>query len=75
MIKKIEKIFSEVTGLTEIEFTEKTRLDKIPELSSLGIVQFVCELEDEFDISVPNSKLKKFKTVGDVIAFIEENME
>ncbi len=75
MIKKIERIFSEVTGLTDLNFTEKTRLDKIPELSSLGIVQFICEIEDEFDVSVPNSKLKKIKTVGDVVAFLEENIE
>ncbi len=74
MIKKIESIFSEVTGLTDLNFTEKTRIDKIQGLSSLSIVQFICEIEDEFDVSVPNSKLKKIKTVGDVIQFLEENM-
>ena len=28
MIKRIEKVFSEVTGKTDVNFTEKTKIDK-----------------------------------------------
>lgn len=73
MLKKIEKIFSEVTGLTDINFTEKTRLDKIYNFSSLSLIQLICAIEDEFDIEIPNSAIKKIKTVRDVIDFIEIN--
>jgi acyl carrier protein len=52
---------------------EKTKIEKIPELSSLGVVQLICGLEDEFDIEIPNSALKKIKTVGDVVKFLEKN--
>ena len=75
MIERIEKIFTEVTGITDIEFTEKTRLDKKLIVSSLTLIQFVCALEDEFDIEIPNSAIKKIKTVKDVIKFIEEVTE
>ena len=51
----------------------KTKIDKIPELSSLGVVQLICGLEDEFDVEIPNTVLKKFKTVGDVVKFLEKN--
>lgn len=74
MIERIEKVFSEVTGVDNLNFTAKTKLDKIPGLSSLGIVQIICGLEDEFDIDIPNSAVKKIKTVGDVIKFLEKNM-
>lgn len=73
MIKQIENIFSEVTGLTDLNFTEKTRFDKIYDISSLAMIQMICALEDEFDIEIPNSAIKKFKTVKDVINFIEKN--
>lgn len=73
MVKQIENLFSEVTGLTDLNFTEKTRFDKISNISSLTMIQLVCALEDEFDIEIPNSALKKFKTVKDVIKFIEKN--
>ena len=75
MIKRIEKVFAEVTGKTDISFTEKTKIDKNLGISSLGIVQLICGLEDEFDVEIPNSAIKKFKTVKDVISFLEKNTD
>lgn len=73
MIERIEKVFSEVTGRDDLNFTEKTRLDKNFEFTSLSFIQLICGLEDEFDIEIPNSVLKKMKTVGDVVKFLEKN--
>jgi acyl carrier protein len=75
MVKRIEEIFSNVTGLTNLNFTEKTRFDKDFDLSSLAMIQLVCAIEDEFDIEIPNSAIKKFKTVKNVINFIEKNID
>lgn len=74
MIKRIEKVFSEVTGRADINFTEKTKIDKKLGISSLGVIQLICGLEDEFDVEIPNSAIKKFKTVKDVIEFLEKNV-
>lgn len=75
MIKRIEKVFSEVTGRDDLNFTEKTRLDKNFEFTSLSFIQLICGLEDEFDIDIPNSVVKKIKTVGDIVKFLEKNMD
>jgi acyl carrier protein len=75
MIKRIEKVFSEVTGKDDLNFTEKTRLDKNFEFTSLSFIQLICGLEDEFDIDIPNSTVKKIKTVGDIVKFLEKNMD
>lgn len=72
MIDRIEKIFTEVTGKKDISITPKTRLDSSLGISSLGLIQLICAIEDEFDIEIPNSAIKKFKTVSDVINFIEK---
>ena len=75
MIDRIEKIFTEVTGKKDIRITPKTRLDNSLGISSLGLIQLICAIEDEFDIEIPNSAIKKFKTVGDVADFIKKNTE
>ncbi|MGN0448084.1 MAG: acyl carrier protein [Acutalibacteraceae bacterium] len=70
MIKRIEEIYTEVTGHQGVKFTEDTRLDN--EFNSLSLVQFICCIEDEFDIEVPNSAIKSIKTVGDAVRLIEK---
>lgn len=75
MIERIEKVFSEVTGRDDLNFTEKTRLDKNFEFTSLSFIQLICGLEDEFDVDIPNSMVKKIKTVGDIVKFLEKNMD
>lgn len=74
MLSRVEKVFHEVTGRTDVNLTEKTKIDKNLGISSLGVVQIICGLEDEFDIEIPNSVIKKLKTVGDVIKYLEENL-
>lgn len=73
MLEKLEKIFCEITGVSDIELTEKTKINKISNISSLAVIQLICAIEDEFDIEIPNSQIKKFKTVKDIISFIEKN--
>jgi len=39
---------------------------------SLDTVELVMELEDEFDLSIPDESAEKIKTVGDAVKYIEE---
>lgn len=41
---------------------------------SLGIVDLVMALEDEFDIEINEDQYENFKTVGDIVKYIEENV-
>ena len=72
MLERLQNIFNELTGRTDIIITPKTKLNnKEFNFSSFAIIQLICAIEDEFDIEIPNSAIKKFKTVKDVLAFIE----
>jgi len=72
MLERLQNIFNELTGRTDIIITLKTKLNnKEFNFSSFAIIQLICAIEDEFDIEIPNSAIKKFKTVKDVLAFIE----
>ena len=75
MLSRLEKIFVDVTGISDIELSEKTKIKKIANVSSLAMVKLICAIEDEFDVDIPNSQLKKFKTVKDIIEFLEEEAE
>ena len=72
MIEKLTKIICEHTGNNDITITEDTVLIADLGLNSLDLVNLACVVEDEFDIEIPDRAIKDFKTVGDVIAFIEK---
>ncbi|MCS7021187.1 MAG: acyl carrier protein [Gemmataceae bacterium] len=42
---------------------------------SLDVVEFVMELEDEFEIQIPDTDAEKIRTVGDVIDYIVAKLE
>ena len=72
MIEKLTKIICEHTGNNDITITEDTVLIADLGLNSLDLVNLACIVEDEFNIEIPDRAIKDFKTVGDVIAFIEK---
>jgi acyl carrier protein len=39
---------------------------------SLDIVELVMELEDEFDVNIPDEDAEKMQTVGDAVKYINE---
>jgi len=40
---------------------------------SLDIVELVMELEDKFDIQIPDEEAEKIQTVGDAVQYIESS--
>ena len=42
------------------------------DLDSIRIMEMIGEIEDRFDIEIPDRKLRELQTVGQIIAFIEE---
>ena len=74
MLTELQKLFNDVVGREDIELTLKTKLKELP-LSSLGLVQLICAMEDEYDIEISNADMKKFKTVKDVVEYLEKVVE
>ncbi len=71
MLSELQKLFNDVVGREDIELTLKTKMKDLP-LSSLGLVQLICAIEDEYDIEISNADMKKFKTVKDVVEYLEK---
>lgn len=71
MLEKMTAIIQEYMG-EDIAINEDTVLFADLGLNSLDLVNLSCEVEDAFDVEIPDRAIKDFKTVGDVIAFIEK---
>ena len=73
MLAELQTIYNDVTGTDNFVLNPKTKL-KDMNLSSLGLVQLICAIEDEYDIEISNSSLKGFKTVKDVVEYLEKTV-
>ena len=54
--------------------TEETNLKSELGLNSIGMLYIMITIEEKFEISFENSHIEDFKTVGDVIGYIEANI-
>ena len=61
--------------MSDIEAKVKAIIvDKLLGADSLDTVELIMEFEKEFGITIPDDKSEKISTVGDAIAYIEENV-
>lgn len=74
MIEKVIDILADFTTLEKDMITEKTSLVTDLGLSSLDVINVVVAFEDEFDIEIPDQKIKELVTVGDIVEYLERNV-
>lgn len=72
MLEKLKEILLKNTDVKIEEINENSNLKADLGLNSLDLAELACAVEDEFDIEIPDRAIKGFKTVGDVIAYIEK---
>lgn len=65
---------ADFTTLEKDMITEKTSLVTDLGLSSLDVINVVVAFEDEFDIEIPDQKIKELVTVGDIVEYLERNV-
>ena len=69
--EKVSDIISKRFELSETKITNDTTWEEIG-ADSIDLVDLISELEDEFDISIPDDSIEDLKTVGDVVNLIDE---
>lgn len=75
MLERLTEIIREQTGDNTITINEDTVLLADLGMSSFDLINAVCLIEDEFDVEIPDRVIKDFKTVGDVMDYIERQRE
>ena len=71
--ERVTKIVAEQMGTDKAKITPETSFVNDLGADSLDTVELVMELEDEFDISIPDEDAEKIQTVGQAIKYIEEH--
>ncbi len=72
---RVIEIVCEQMGQSKDKVTEETSFINDLGADSLDTVELVMELEDEFDLSIPDEEAEKIRTVGDAIKYIDENQK
>ncbi len=70
---QIKEILAEQLDLDESKITMDSDIVEDLEADSLDVVDLVMSLEDAFGVEVPDEVIEDFKTVGDVVRYVEEN--
>lgn len=70
MLGKLTSMIREQTGDADITINRNSVLLTDLGMNSLDLINLVCVLEDEFDIDIPDRVIGQFKTVGDVVDYI-----
>lgn len=70
---RIREIICDQLDLEEDKVTMDSDIMEDFEADSLDVVDLVMSIEDEFGLEVPDDQIENFRTVGDVVRYIEEN--
>ena len=74
MLDKVISIISEYQDIPADTIHADSHLVNDLGFTSYDVVSLVGKFEDEFDIEVPDRKIKLMKTVDDIVKFIEAAM-
>jgi acyl carrier protein len=72
---KIKEIIAEQLQVEPEVVTPETSLMKDLEADSLDAVEIIMSIENEFGIEIPDEDAEKFKSVSDIVAYVEANAE
>lgn len=71
---KIKAMIAQQTGVDESKITMQSDILKDIGLDSLDIVELIMNAEEEWNIIIDDEDVASFKTIADVVAYIESKI-
>jgi len=68
---KLKSIIGETLGVKEENIKEDSKFIDDLGADSLDVTELVLSIEDQFNIKIPDEEVGKFKTVKDLIVYLE----
>ncbi|MCI8602731.1 MAG: acyl carrier protein [Ruminiclostridium sp.] len=75
VFEKVRSIIMDQLDVEEDKVTKDAVIQDDLGADSLDIVDLVMSFEEEFDIEIPDDQVENIKTVGDIVKYIEENID
>ena len=72
--EKVIQIVGEQLSVDKTEISRETSFVNDLNADSLDTVELVMELEDEFDLTIPDEEAEKLKTVGEAVDYIQKHV-
>ena len=70
---RVKAIIIDKLGVEESEITNEANFTNDLGADSLDTVEVIMEFEKEFNIAIPDDQAEKIGTVGQAVAYIEQN--
>ncbi len=71
--KRVTAIIVDKLGVDENEVVKEASFTNDLGADSLDTVELIMEFEKEFNIAISDDQAEKIGTVGDAVAYVEEN--
>jgi len=75
VFEKLKSILMDQLDVEEEKVTMDALIAEDLGADSLDVVDLIMSLEEEFDLEIPDDQIENIKTVGDVVKYIEENID
>ena len=72
LLEHFRRLFSNALGVAPEHISTETNLQRMLGADSLDVVEMVMELEEEFDLNIPDEDASGLQTIGDVIRYLEK---
>jgi acyl carrier protein len=72
---KVKSIIAERLSIDESKITEPSSFIEDLGADSLDTVELIMQLEEEFNIQIPDEDAEKISTVGDAVKYIDEHLK
>ena len=74
MNEKLRKIIAEQLGVETESVNENSHFQDDLNADPLSMADLVVNIEDQFNVKIPQEELRRFATVGDIANFLADNM-
>ena len=72
---KLGKLLVGELGLEEDKITPDATFEEDLEVDSLGVVELLMALEDEFGVTIPDEEAEEIRTVSEAVDVVQAKLE
>lgn len=74
IISKLKEVMGDYTTIDLSKLNEDMSLKGDIGVDSFGTISMLCNIEETFDISIPDYECSNFLTVGDIVNYIQNEI-
>lgn len=72
--KRLENVLVTELGLDEDKIQDDAHFEEDLDVDSLGVVELLMALEDEFEVKIPDEEAESIVTVGQAIDLVHKKL-